>query len=83
MPGPAPSNTRMLEHEINRLQTKIMQLESRRGAASSTAPTAASVSPSVNFPPNWWESQDPPRAVFQTLCAISKNYPAPVLTLSS
>ncbi|KIP10063.1 hypothetical protein PHLGIDRAFT_115879 [Phlebiopsis gigantea 11061_1 CR5-6] len=60
VPGPAPSNTRMLEHEINRLQARIEELELRE-------PTTRMSPPGTVFPSKWWEHSEPPRHVAQTL----------------
>lgn len=67
VPGPAPSNTRMLEQEIKRLESLICDLE-RRGAGSFELSRPLS-SPSL-FPANWWEPTEPPRDVEQTLYAV-------------
>ncbi|EKM50026.1 uncharacterized protein PHACADRAFT_105577, partial [Phanerochaete carnosa HHB-10118-sp] len=61
VPGPAPSNSRMLEQEIKRLESQIRDLELR----GVRLPEVLS-SPSM-FPASWWEPADPPRNVAQTL----------------
>ncbi|GJE90945.1 Zn(II)2Cys6 transcription factor [Phanerochaete sordida] len=66
VPGPAPSNSRMLEQEIRRLENQIRELELRNGRLQ--LPEALN-SPSL-FPANWWEAAEPPRNVGQTLAQV-------------